>query len=339
LRLYTREWALEADDPEFEARGSWIKDWRAAPETLALQALESLPVDERASFAAALAEVRGADEAFTWIRRAIAAAIASGKLGRAQRLLSNAAETLGTETIDPVWLLDTKLVLALMPPGPLDDAGVGKLLFESETEFARAHPDAAALARVRHGLSDGSDHEPPAIRAFGDVFIDGTTLRFDELAKQTPHPELYAHFAHAHLCILELRRARWAEAKHHLDRVIDTAQTWGLAYPILRAHLLALEFALATGDLQPATLTLDATLARCDQLLGPLHPGTLAAITLVLCIRARLGQLDAARTLAEDCRRRLRYVSPHPTILTRLFEFFNEHGPPEIAASLRERII
>lgn len=50
-------------------------------------------------------------------------------------------------------------------------------------------------------------------------------------------------------------------------------------------------------------------------------------------------QLDAARTLAEDCRRRLRYVSPHPTILTRLFEFFNEHGPPEIAASLRKRII
>jgi hypothetical protein len=350
LRLYTREWASDADESEFMAREYWTRDWRAAPETLALQALESLPVDERASFAAALAEVRGADEAFTWIRRAIVAAISSDQLGRAQRLLSNVAETLASESLDAIWLLDTKLVLALMPPAPLDDVGIAKLLFESETEFARAHPDAAALAHVRHGVSVGKDSAPPAIRGFGDALIEypgldldnhaaNMTLRFDRLAKQTAHPELYAHFVHAHLCILELRRARWVEAKHHLDRVIDTAQSWGLAYPILRAHLLALEFALATGDLEPATPTLDATLARCDQLLGPLHPGTLAAITLALCIRDRLGQLDIARTLAEDCRRRLRYVTPHQTILARLLEFFDEQGPPEVAASLRARII
>ncbi|KIG13752.1 hypothetical protein DB30_07598 [Enhygromyxa salina] len=350
LRLYSREWDSE-DDPDFEfdPRIYWTGDWRAAPEALAQQALEALPVDERASFAAALAEVRDADEAFTWIRRAIVAAISSGQLGRAQRLLSNAAETMASETLDPIWLLDTELILALMPPAPLDDAGVAKLLFERETEFARAHPDAAMLARVRHGWSDRSDHEPPQIRVFGDALsqdpgpdldahVAEVTLRFDTLAKQTAHPELYAHFVHAHLCILELRRARWAEARRHLERVIDSAQTWGLAYPLLRAHLLAHEFALATGDLEPTTQNLDVSLARCDQLLGPLHPGTLAALTLGLRIREGLGQIDAARTLAEDCRRRLRYGSPQQAVLASLFEFYSEHGPPEVAASLRARM-
>jgi hypothetical protein len=246
--------------------------------------------------------------------------------------------------------VDTQIVLALMPPSQLDDAGVAKLLFEWESEFISVYPEAAALARIRHGLSNGDADEPPAIRAFSDALMRypgldldahaaNMTRRFAELAEQSAYPEQYDHFAHAHLCILDLRRAHWDSAKHHLDQVIDTAHTWGLAYPLLRARILALEFTLATGDLEPATLELDATLARCDQLLGPLHPGSLAALTLALRIRDRLGQLDAARTLAEEGRRRLRYAPPYQTILWDLFEFFKEHGPAEVAASLSARIV
>lgn len=346
LRLHTREWALDADDTELEARQRWIEDWRSAPQTVAQQALESLPMDERATFAMAIADLSDADESFEWTRQAIVSAAVSGQLERARRILSTARESLMLETFAPVWLMDTQLVLALMPPAQLDDTGVAKLLFEWETEFVSAHPEAAALAATRHGLSSSDELEPPGIRAFRDV-LDGhpgpdldahataMTRRFADLKKQSAYPDQYDHFAHAHLCVLDLRRAHWVEAKQHLDHVIDSAHTWGLSYPLLRARILTLEYALATGDIEPATIELDATLARCDQLLGPLHQGSLAALTLALRIRDQLGQLDAARILADDCRRRLRYVSPHPAILCHLLSFFEEHGPAEVAASLR----
>lgn len=338
LRLYTREWASEADQTELEAREHWIADWRTAPESLTVQALASLPVDERAEFAIDLAAIRHLDGPVNWIRRAVAAAIASGQLERARRLLSSAAEP--PNRLDPVWLADTKFYLALMPPTQLDHAALARILFETEMVIATAHGDAAVLARVRYGLSHDGDVEPPAIRALAEALSTDTPEPFpiDDLARQTAHPDLYPHFAHAHLCILSLNRADWREAKHHLDLATDTAHAWGLAVPLLRAHLLALEYALATGDLEPATIDLDATLTRCDQVLGPLHLGTLAALTLALRIRDGLGQFDAARSLAEECRRRLRYTNPDATILARLLKFYEQHGPADVAAGLRARM-
>ncbi len=350
LRLYTLELHAGNEKSGLDARTHWMLDWGAAPKTVAQRALESLPVEERAAFAAELAaEVRNPEETFTWLRQAIVAALASGQLARARRIFSNARGTSLRQELPPTWLADTGLVLALVPPAPLENAGIAKLLFEWESEFVTAHPDAAALARIRYGLSDQGEREPPAIRAFADALVyrpgidldahaAEMTRRFDELAEQSAYPEQYDHFVHAHLCLLELRRGNWTEAKHHLDRVIATAHTWGLAYPLLRARLLTFEFALATGDLEPATVDLDATLARCDQLLGPLHGGTLAALTLALRIRDRLGQLDSARAIADDCRRRLRYAVTDAAIQSHLIAFFDEHGPAEVAASLRTRI-
>jgi len=122
------------------------------------------------------------------------------------------------------------------------------------------------------------------------------------------HTTPVQHLVWSALAWLSIQQSRRVEAQEALAQAETTARAWATPFALLRIRLLALEHAIASGDLLPAAALFEAVHERTEQLFGQLHTVTTTLLARGVEIFERTAHPDRAHELADECWRRLQYA-------------------------------
>ncbi|PRQ08569.1 NB-ARC domain-containing protein [Enhygromyxa salina] len=283
------------------------------------------PASDAARLLARIAALHEPAEARSaYFVRAIQAALAGGSLDRVDAWLQQLDDVAGSAA-------KLRFLVALRKA---DRAAARAALYRWETLDTQLSFDDPGRRVLRRVIA-AADPPDPADLSFAEQLLalaSVNTDTFDEAAVRFGESwrggsAILEHFVASARCWIHLSASRWEQARVQLEQAETAARAWGDPHALLRCVLLGVEYEMARGDVERAAQLVPEARRRAEELLGPLHPGTLELLARGVVIYDEVARLHDADEAAQACWRRVEYLDDVPSrVLLVLRSWFEAQG-------------